>query len=175
MKKNNLLRLAPALLLVACSSFNSNADTGYQLSQILTCEENTTPEGFVALINKQSGGWIISGSQGDSIDGEYTVSNPVIIWGYQVRNFSYHKGSNEDGDFTEYRAVIPATSNSINARSVASRGNIPQVAEGYFYRAVGNHDLLIRQFNDDVVISCARDVRTTTKKINRFMRELKDN
>ncbi|MEA9392172.1 hypothetical protein SJI19_16735 [Acerihabitans sp. TG2] len=177
MSLNKYLSLSILILINSCSSFNSVAghnDNEYRLSQAVTCQTNTTPDEFIDLLKSQHGGNLISGNQGAEEDGEFTVSNPVDIWGIKVRHFSFHKGSNEDGDFTEYRAIVPATSNTISAQSLAQIGNVPKIADGYFYKSVGNNDLFIRQYGDDIVVSCANDVRTTRKSINRFIRNVQE-
>lgn len=167
------ISLLTALLLLNSCSANSNS-AGSQITKIITCEDKATPEEFISLLHAKKGGSVLSGHLGNGEDGEYTTSSPVEIWGYLVNSFSYHVGSNQDGDFTEFRAIIPRTSNVQSLQSIAETASIPKIADNYYYKAVGGSDLLLRQYGDDVIISCAIDVRTTKKSINRFMRELQE-
>lgn len=160
-------------LITSCSTTSISA--GSKITKIITCEDEATPEEFISLLHEKNGGSVLSGHLGNSEDGEYTTSSPVELWGYFVNNFSYHVGSDQDGDFTEFRAIIPRTANVQTLQSIAETASIPKIAENYYYKAVGGSDLLLRQYGDDIVISCAVDVRTTKKSINRFMRELQEN
>lgn len=161
------------VLLTSCSINTLSA--GSKITKIISCEDKSSPENFISLLHEKNGGSVLSGHLGNGEDGEYTTSSPVELWGYLVNNFSYHVSSNEDGDFTEFRAIIPHTANVQTLQSIAETASIPKIAENYYYKAVGGSDLLLRQYGDDIVISCAVDVRTTKKSINRFMRELQEN
>jgi hypothetical protein len=169
-----LALLSPALLVLMYANAHAKDEqsSNSALAMTITCEIKTTPAQFVSLIKNTQGGSIISGNHGVQQDGEFTVSSPVNIWGFNVTHFSYHFGSNDDGDFTEYRAIIPNQSNTLTAQSVAQIAGIPKIADNYYYKAVGNNDLLVRKYGDDIIVSCADDVRTVKKSINKFIRNL---
>ncbi|ABS45757.1 MULTISPECIES: hypothetical protein [Yersinia pseudotuberculosis complex] len=181
MRNNNFVLLCSVSSLLAFSpfaaAFNSEEvkNAGSELAMIVSCQKSTTPEKFVELIALAGGKSIISGNKGEQTDTEYAVPSPIDVWGFKVTHLSIHVGDNDEGDFNEYAAVIPATSNSVTPEYVAMQGQIPKIADNYYLKQFDNNDLIIRQYSDTVYVSCANDVRTLQKTINKKLKELKNN
>ena len=172
--KNLILGLS--IILIGTTSCLS--DTGNEMENNLisyvTCKKNTSPEEFVKTIEAIGGKSLISGNMSQVTDSIFTLPATISIWGYPVSSFSLHQGSNDDGDFNEFAAVIPAPDNLTTSDGVAAMGHVNRIAENYFMNQVGGNDLIVRQYEDSIYISCANDVRTLKKSINRELKQLNE-
>lgn len=181
MKKYHLFLLGSVSSSLAFSSFAASFNNdevkgaGSELAMIVSCQKSTTPENFVELIALAGGKSIISGNKGEQTDTEYALPSPIDVWGFKVTHLSIHVGDNDEGDFNEYAAVIPTTSNTVTPEYVAAQGQVPKIANNYFLKQFDNNDLIIRQYSDTVYVSCANDVRTLQKTMNKKLKELKNN
>lgn len=167
------LQLAlPLLVSLACTpAYAANidqAEANARITQALTCKRNVSPEQFEALVKAANGKAIVQAS--DLSDGEYTVPNPLDVFGRPVTKLSMHPGSNGEGDFDTYSGAF--TGESIQA--VAKLADIPKNEFGQFKKEVGNHDLWLYEDGNDTYISCSYDMRTVVKTIKSTARKAAD-
>ncbi|MBH3383296.1 hypothetical protein I5S53_04795 [Pseudomonas juntendi] len=167
------LKLAlPLLVSLACTSVHAAeldpTEANARLTQVLTCKRNVTPEQFEALVKAAHGKAIVQAS--DLSDGEYTVPNPLDVFGRAVTRLAMHPGSNGEGDFNTYYGVF--TGESIQA--VAKLADVPQDEFGQYKKEVGNHDLWLYADGSDTSISCSYDMRTVVKTIKSTARKAAD-
>lgn len=152
-----------ALTVAAAQASESPAVAKAKLEKILTCEKGGDPDEVVSHIKTLGGLPIVQASAHS--DAEYTVPNPVELFGRPVTKISIHRSMNSDGDFTEYGALF--TGESID--TVAKIAGI--TPEGGTYRkAVGGHDLILRPEAGTTYITCANNVRTIAKTFMRNVR-----
>lgn len=160
---------------VACSSDKTDIENNKnKLVSFVTCQQNTTPTQFTQTISDAGGKSIISGNMGDAIDTIYSLPTPVNLWGYPVSSFTMHRGSNSDGDYDEFAAVVPTDSNQVTSDDVAALGKVRRISENYFMNEVGGNDLIVRQYEDTVYVSCANNVRTIKKNFDRNVKQLRE-
>lgn len=162
-----------ALSLVAAASAAqagevSQIEANARLAQVLTCQRSVSPDDFKLLV-KQAGGKSVVQASDDS-DGEYTVPNPLDVFGRPITQLSLHPGANGEGDFNEYTGVFSGES----LQTVAKLGDVPKDDLGDFRKQVGNHDLILKAEHGGTYITCSQDVRTITKTIKRTAREASD-
>lgn len=162
------------LLLVNQAWASDISDNKNNLVASVTCEKQTSPKMFLKQIDGAGGKSIISGNFGDDTDSIFSLPTPANLWGYSVSNFSLHRGSNEDGDFDEFVAIIDINDNQTTVDMIASQGKVPKIADNYFTAQKGNNDLIVRQYGDTVSVSCANDVRTLQKKVKKDMKQIKE-
>ncbi|MBB3269676.1 hypothetical protein I5Q41_17470 [Pseudomonas monteilii] len=167
------LQLAlPLLVSLACSTAHAakidQSEARARLSQVLTCERSVSPEQFETLIHAADGKAIVQAS--DLSDGEYTVPNPVDVFGRAITRLSMHPGSNGEGDFDTYAGAF--TGESI--QTVARLADIPKDQFGDYKKEVGNHDLWLYVDGNDTYISCSNNMRTVAKTLKRTAREAAD-
>lgn len=136
------------------------------LEKILTCENDAPPEEVVSLIKMLGGVAIMQAN--DLSDAEYTIPNPVDIFGRPVTKISIHHGKNADGGFYEYGSLF--TGESIG--TVAKFAGIIPDAAGNYRKEIGSHDLILRKEAGATYVTCANDVRTIVKTINRTARNV---
>ena len=139
-----------------------------RIAQVLTCKRPISPEGFAALVKAAHGKATVQAS--DLSDAEYTVPNPIDVFGRPVTELSVHSASDGEGDFNEYTGAFSGES----IQTVAKLGDIPKDDIGHYKKAVGNHDLSLRAESGGTYISCANDVRTVAKAIKRTARDAAD-
>ena len=169
----NPLQLAlPLLVSLACTSAYAEkidpSEASARLTQALTCKRNVSPEQFEALIKAANGNAIVQAS--DLSDGEFTVPNPLDVYGRPVTRLSLHPGSNGEGDFNAYGGAFSGES----IQTVAKLADIPKDEVGDYKKEVGNHDLWLYADGSDTYISCSYDVRTVVKTLKRKAREAAD-
>ncbi|WP_043201345.1 hypothetical protein [Pseudomonas putida] len=167
------LQLAlPLLVSLACTSAYAvqidQAEANARITQALTCKRNVSPEQFEALVKAANGKAIVQAS--DLSDGEYTVPNPLDVFGRAVTKLAMHPGSNGEGDFDTYSGAF--TGESIQA--VAKLADIPKDEFGQYKKEVGNHDLWLYEDGNDTYISCSYDMRTVVKTIKSTARKAAD-
>jgi len=127
-----------------------------KLEKILTCEQGADLEEVDTLI-KTLGGLSIEQASPLS-DEEYTLPNPVELFGRPVTEISIHRATNAPGDDSnEYRALFSGES----IDTVAKIALITPDAAGTYRKEVGDHDLVLRPEAGSTYITCVNDVRTT--------------
>ena len=155
-----------ALSVVAVAQANdSPAVAKAQLAQILRCEVDAKPEEVAALI-KTIGGLPIVQTAPLS-DAEYTVPNPVEVFGRPITKISIHRGANSDGDFHEFGALFSGESIDTVAKIAAITPN----ADGSYRKEIDGRDLILRPEAGATYITCANDVRTFVKTIKRTVQQ----
>lgn len=167
------LQLAlPLLVSFACATAHAEKidppEANARITQALTCKRNISPEQFEALVKAANGKAIVQAS--DLSDGEYTVPNPLDVYGRAITRLSMHPGSNGEGDFNTYSGAF--TGESIQA--VAKLADIPKDEFGQYKKEVGNHDLWLYVDGSDTYISCSYDMRTVVKTLKRTARDAAD-
>lgn len=162
------------LLLVNEALASDTSDNKNNLVASVTCDRKATPQTFLETISAAGGKSIISGNLGSETDSIFSLPTPANVWGYQVTHFSLHRGSNDDGDFDEFAAIINLADNLTTVDMVANQGKVPKIADNYFMAKKGNDDLVVRQYGDTILVSCANDVRTIQKKIQKDIRQIQE-
>ena len=133
----------------------------YKLERIYTCQLDASPKEVYGLIVKLGGQPIVASGAID--DAEYTLSNPLDIYGRPVRKISIHHNQNDDGDFIEYGALF--TNESLE--TVASYANVYLDKNGQYIKHKGGNDLIFRAEQGATYVTCANDVRTFGKSVKR--------
>ena len=141
-------------------------DAASQLISVLSCETNASPADVSGLIHTLGGHTLMS--EAALTDVEYTLPNPISVFGQPVTMISVHPGSNSDGDFTEYRSLFTAP-----AATVARYAGITP-DKGAYKRQAGNNDLSMRFEPGGSYIVCAQGVRSVSKWIKREYRKYRD-
>ncbi|MGE8398803.1 hypothetical protein PisoF_02343 [Pseudomonas sp. IsoF] len=167
------LQLAvPLLVSLTCSGAYAEQvdqpEANARLAQVLTCQRNVSPEEFEALVKTAKGKAIVQAS--DLSDGEYTVPNPLDVFGRPVTRLALHPGSNGEGDFNSYSGAFSGES----IQTVAKLAGVPKDPIGDYKKEVGNHDQWLYVDSGSTYISCAYDVRTVAKTIKRTARDAAD-
>lgn len=157
-----------AVMSIAQAGEVSPIEANARLTQVLTCQRSVSPEDFKLLV-KQAGGKSVVQASDDS-DGEYTVPNPLDVFGRPVTQLSLHPGANGEGDFNEYTGVFSGE----GLQTVAKLGDVPRDDLGDYRKQVGNHDLILKAEHGGTYITCSQDVRTITKSIKRTTRDASD-
>lgn len=140
-----------------------------KLEKILTCSNSAQPTEVVALIKLLGGVSIVQKSP--LADAEYTIPNPVEIFGRPVTKISIHQGANIDGGFNEYGSIF--TGESFDA--VARIAEVSKDAAGFYHKEVGDNDLILRPEAGSTYVTCANDVRTIMKSYERMARGVRAN
>lgn len=143
----------------------SPKEASAQLARVLTCEQSASPSEVIKLIKSVGGKSIVQAS--DLSDGEYTLPNPLDVFGRPITKLGIHQQSNGEGDFNEYSGEFSGES----IATVAKLGDIAVDDVGDYRKEVGGHDLWLRVDSGATYISCANDVRTITKTIKRTAKE----
>ncbi|MCB3688349.1 hypothetical protein H5782_11625 [Klebsiella pneumoniae] len=159
--KQLAVAIAALALAAAAQASDSPAVAKAKLEKVLTCEQGADPEEVATLIKTLGGLSIVQASP--LSDAEYTVPNPVELFGRPVTKISIHRGMNADGDFNEYGALFSGES----IDTVAKIAGITPDAAGTYRKEVGGHDLILRPEAGATYITCANDVRTIVKTIKR--------
>jgi hypothetical protein len=166
--KQIVVVIAALAAAAAAQASDSAAVAKAKLEKILTCEQGADPQEVAAIIKTLGGLPIVQASP--LSDAEYTIPNPVEIFGRPVTKISIHRGMNADGDFNEYSALF--SGESIN--TVANIAGItPDVADTY-RKEIGDHDLILRSEAGHTYITCANDVRTIVKTIKRTLKNMNE-
>ncbi|QOI07929.1 hypothetical protein [Pseudomonas savastanoi] len=143
----------------------SPKEAGAQLARVLSCQQGASPSEVIKLIKVAGGKSIVQAS--DLSDGEYTLPNPLDVFGRPVTKIGIHEQSNGEGDFNEYSGQFSGES----IATVAKLADVPQDDVGEYRKEVGGHDLTLRAESGETYISCANDVRTVTKAVKRMAKE----
>jgi hypothetical protein len=141
-------------------------DAASQLISVLSCETNASPADVSGLIHTLGGHTLMS--EAALTDVEYTLPNPISVFGQRITVISVHPGSNADGDFTEYRSLF-----TTSAATVARYAGITP-DQGVYKREAGNNDVLLRFEPGGSYIVCAQGVRSVKKWIKREYRKYRD-
>jgi len=157
-----LLSFTTLTMLLPCTSQAESKQS--QLSSVLSCETNASPAEVSGLIHALGGHSLMSESALSDV--EYTLPNPIPVFGRPIAVISVHPGSNSDGDFTEYRSLFSAPTATV-ARYA---GIAPD--QGAYKRQAGNNDVLLRFEPGGSYIVCAQGVRSVTKWIKREYRSM---
>lgn len=165
--KSIFLALPFALL----GSFSAQAadiapkEASARLTQVLTCERSASPETVIDLIKSVGGKSIVQAS--DLSDGEYTLPNPLDVFGRPITKIGIHQKSDGEGDFDEYSGLFSGES----IATIAKLADISIDEVGDYRKEIGGHDLRLRAESGETYISCSNDVRTVVKTIKRTTRE----
>ncbi|WP_286885674.1 hypothetical protein [Pseudomonas sp. UBA7456] len=141
------------------------AEANARIAQVLTCKRPITPEKFAELVTAANGKVIVQAS--DLSDAEYTVPNPIDVFGRPITQLSVHSATDGEGDFNEFTGAFSGES----IETVAKLADIPQDDLGHYTKEMGNHDLSLRAEAGSTYISCANDKRTVVKAIKRTARD----
>lgn len=160
----SLLLFTACVALLPCVSHAEG--TANRLISVLSCEENTSPAEVSSLIHALGGHMVVRESA--PTDADYTLPNPIDVFGQPIAAISIHPGSNADGDFTEYRSRFEAPA-AVVARYAGIEPN-----QGTYKRKVGNNDILLRFEPGGSYIVCAQGVRSVIKWIKREARNMND-
>lgn len=106
--KQLAVAIAALALATAAQASDSPAVAKAKLEKVLTCEQGADPEEVATLIKTLGGLPVVQASP--LSDAEYTVPNPVELFGRPVTKISIHRGMNADGDFNEYGALFSGES-----------------------------------------------------------------
>jgi len=136
-----------------------------KLERILTCEMATSPKEVVSLIERLGGVSIIKNAS--LLDAEYTIPNPLDIFGNLVTSVSIRQGINDDIKVIEYNSIIPNA--SIEIETLANIADIDLDMTGTYRREVGKNDLVLRSEVGVIHITCMNNVRSFKKDILRFI------
>lgn len=156
-KRLFLLSLCSLFVTAAAQAADSAAK--FQLEKVLTCEQSASPEEVVVLIRELGGRAIVHASR--HTDAEYTVPNPVELFGRPVTKISIHQGIDADGDYNEYSAIFSGES----IETIAKIAGITPNADGIYRKSVGGHDLTLRPEAGMTYIACSNDVRSMMRSI----------
>lgn len=143
----------------------SPKEANARLARVLTCERSASSKEVIDLIKKAGGKSIVQAS--DLSDGEYTVPNPLDVFGRPITKIGIHPGANIDGDFNEYSGIFSGES----LATVAKLAGVPRDSLGDYRKEVGNHDLILKVDSGETTVTCANDVRTIAKTIKRKAKE----
>lgn len=157
-----LLLLTPIISLPLRAAHAEGAAS--RLISVLSCEENASPTEVASLIDALGGHTVVRAAA--ATDADYTLPNPINVFGQPVTVISVHPGSNADGDFTEYRSLFTAP-----AMVVARYAGI-EPYQGIYKRQTGNNDVLLRFEPGGSYIVCEQGVRSVSKWIRREVRNL---
>jgi len=161
-----LFALLPLIAITAAQAADvSPKEANARLARVLTCERSATPAEVIDLIKKAGGKSIVQAS--DLSDGEYTVPNPLDVFGRPITKIGIHPGANTDGDFNEYSGMFSGES----LATVAKLADVARDSLGDYRKEVGNHDLILKIDSGEAYITCANDVRTIAKTIRRKAKE----
>lgn len=158
----HLLFLTTITALLPCASHAEDAAS--RLISVLSCESNASPANVSGLVHALGGHTLMSESA--LTDVEYTLPNPISVFGQPITQISVHSGSNADGDFTEYRSLFSAP-----AAPVAHYAGIVS-DQGTYKRKAGNNDIVLRFEPGGSYIVCAQGVRSIPKWIRREYRDI---
>jgi len=146
----------------------SPKEANAQLARVLTCEQSASPSEVIKLIKSAGGKSIVQAS--DLSDGEYTLPNPLDVFGRPVTKIGIHEQSNGEGDFNEYSGQFSGES----IATVAKLADIPQDNVGEYRKEVGGHDLSLRAESLDTYVFCANDVRTIAKTVKHAAKDARE-
>lgn len=168
--KHLLLIAATVVAFSAQAADETNPTIGkYKLEKILSCSTSAQPAEVASLIKLLGGVTIVQ--RAPLSDAEYTVPNPVEVFGRPVTKISIHQGGNIDGDFNEYGSLF--TGESFDA--VARIAEVNKDAMGLYRKEVGDNDLILRPESGSTYVTCANDVRTAMKTYQRMARGVRAN
>lgn len=158
------------LIVAALCAFSAYAEDAInpieareRLEQIFTCTNSTTPEEVVSLMLALDGKAIVAKSP--ILDAEYTLPNPIDLFGKKVLNISIRQNSNVDGQFVEY--VARAAGDFELTTQIAG---VMKDALGRYRIEIDGNDLALVENNGDIEMICAISVRTPLKTINRTIK-----
>jgi len=141
---------------------DSVATASANLTKILSCEQSAKPKEVATYIKKLGGKAIVQAS--DLSDAQYTLPNPVDVFGRPVKQIMVHKaGGGEGDDYNEYSALLPGE--SIDA--IAKAAGVAKDEVGDYRKEAGNNNISItRDPGDGVVyVTCVNNVRSVVKTI----------
>jgi hypothetical protein len=164
--KQLVITITTLTVVTATQAHESPAVAKAELEQILACEKRADPEEVAAHIKTLGGIAVVHTSP--LVDAEYTIPNPVDVFGRPITKISIHRGVNSDGDYNEYDALF--TGESID--TIAKIAGITPDAAGIYRKEIGGNDLLLRPEVGATYIACANDVRTIMKTIKRIIKNL---
>ncbi len=159
MCKRLFFAIALSATAAAAQAADSAAAAKFQLEKVLTCEQSASPEEVGVLIRELGGRAIVHASR--HTDAEYTVPNPVEIFGRPVTKISIHQGIDVDGNYNEYSAIFSGES----IDTIAKIAGITPNADGIYRKSVGGHDLTLRPEAGMTYIACSNDVRSMMRSI----------
>lgn len=132
-----------------------------KLEKILSCSINAEPPEVLSLIKTLGGLGIVK--KLPLSDAEYTIPNPVEVFGRPVTKISIHHGENADGEYNEYGSIFKGETFD----TVARIAEVNKDATGLYRKEIKGNDLILRPEAGATYISCANDVRTFMKTIRR--------
>lgn len=133
-----------------------------QLQSALACQSTAKPEQVEALIHQLRGVRLVGTS---TTDAEYSLPNPVEVYGAPITRIIIHRNWNEDGEFVEYQSIFDG-----EFKLVATFANVAPDADGYYRKEIGNNDLILRPEAGVNYIACASGIRSFPKAVKRAFR-----
>lgn len=162
--KHKLLIIAALFAFSAHAEVINPIEAKERIAQIFACTNRTTPEEVVSLMAALGGKAIVMTSP--YLDAEYTLPNPIEVFGKKVQNVSIHQKSNLDGSFTEYTAL--STGDFELTTQIAG---VAKDAFGRYRSEIGGNDLSLVEREDGAIeIICGNSVRTPLKSISRTLK-----
>lgn len=138
-----------------------------RLINILACNTQEAPTAVASLVRTLGGIAIVNHHVRENYD--FTLPNPIELFGQPVTRILVHPRSNDYGDYDEYAAVV----DTANVAIVAQIAGIDVDPQGRYLQRIGGHEFRIREDQGVTTISCAYDVHTTWKSIKRHFKSKK--
>lgn len=124
-----------------------------RIGQVLTCKRAVSPEQFDALVKAAKGQATVQASE--LSDAEYSLPQPVEVYGQPITQLTAHAASDGEGDFNEFSGVLKGK----RVEDIARLSGIDKDDLGHYTQAVGNHDLSLRDESGSTYIACTQDKR----------------
>lgn len=124
-----------------------------RIGQVLTCKRAASPEQFDALVKAAKGQATVQASE--LSDAEYSLPQPVEVYGQPITQLTAHAASDGEGDFHEFSGVFEGK----RVEDIARLSGIGKDDLGHYTQAVGNHDLSLRDESGSTYIACTQDKR----------------
>lgn len=124
-----------------------------RIGQVLTCKRAASPEQFDALVKAAKGQATVQASE--LSDAEYSLPQPVEVYGQPITQLTAHAASDGEGDFNEFSGVFEGK----RVDDIARLSGIGKDDLGHYTQAVGNHDLSLRDESGSTYIACTQDKR----------------
>lgn len=124
-----------------------------RFGQVLTCKRAASPEQFDALVKAAKGQATAQASE--LSDAEYSLPQPVEVYGQPITQLTAHAASDGEGDFNEFSGVFEGK----RVEDIARLSGIGKDDLGHYTQAVGNHDLSLRGESGSTYIACTQDKR----------------
>ena len=124
-----------------------------RISQVLTCKRVVSPEQFDALVTAAKGQATVQASE--LSDAEYSLAQPVEVYGQPITQLTVHAASDGEGDFNEFSGMFKGQ----RVEDIAKLSGIGKDDLGHYTQEVGNHDVSLRGESGSTYVACTQDKR----------------